>query len=162
DITVTGINDAPTISSSGATVVSDTEDTPATISGLSVADIDGGSNVEQITLSAAHGTVTFGGHSGASVTVTDTLANINAALANGVGYAPAANYSGVDALHVSVNDLVPGAALTTTSDIAIGIAPVADTPTVATLTTSYDVPANSTITLTGFTGLSDTDGSETL
>ena len=93
--------------------------------------------------------------------IDDTIADINNALAT-LHYAPGSNFSGTDDLHLSIDDQVPNAALTTTKDIAIGVAPVADTPTVATLTAGYSANADSTITLTGFTGIGDTDGSETL
>ena len=162
DVTVTGINDAPVITYGGSAVVSEREDTPGTISGLSVSDPDSNSGSEQIALSVAHGTITFDGQTGTSITVTDTLANINAALANGIGYGAQSNYSGTDTLHISLNDLVQGAALTTTKDIAIAVSPVADVPAVATSGASFSANAGSVITLPGFTLLSDTDGSETL
>ena len=122
-VTITGTDDAPQISGA-PTLVSTDEDTPTTIRGLSVSDVDGGSSVEAITLSVNHGTINFDGQSGTSMTISDTIANLNTALANGVTYTPGSNYSGADDLHLSLNDNSPnGTALTATKDIAITVTP---------------------------------------
>ncbi len=173
DVTITGANDAPVITfapNGGGTTIDTNEDTSVAISGLSVSDPDNNAGSEQLTLHVDHGTLAvstttnlsgdFDGSDG-SLTLTGSLADINNALAT-LSYQGVSNFSGTDDLHLSLDDQVPNAALTTTQDIAIGVAPVADTPTVATLTAGYSANADSTITLTGFTGVGDTDGSETL
>ena len=169
-VTITGANDAPQIAFSGGTTISAIEDTSAAISGLSVSDPDSNAGPEQLVLHVDHGTLAvsttdgvtgdFDGSDG-QLTLTGSLADINAALST-LSYQAASNFSGTDDLHLSIDDQVPNVALTTTKDIAIGVAPVADAPTVATLTAGYSANADSTITLTGFTGVGDTDGSETL
>src|SRR5262249_33437456 len=89
-----------------------------------VADVDGGNSIEQLTLSVDHGTITFDGHAGASLTISGTLAELDAALARGVLYCAATGYSGTDALQVQINDLAPqGSALSASSSIPISIAP---------------------------------------
>ena len=127
-VIITGTNDAPAITfapSGGGSTIATNENTPVAVNGLSVSDVDGGSSIENITLSISNGSISFDGQTGASVAVSDTIANINTALANGVTYTPGSNYSGPDDLHLSINDQAPnGAALTTTQDIAIAVAPV--------------------------------------
>ena len=59
------------------------ENTAVTIKGLSVSDPDGGSSVEKLTLSVSHGTISFAGHTGTSITISGTLAQLNADLAAG-------------------------------------------------------------------------------
>ena len=169
-VTITGANDAPQIAFAGGTTIAATEDTSAAISGLSVSDPDANAGAEQLVLHVDHGTLAvsttdgvtgdFDGSDG-QLTLTGSLADINNALST-LSYQAASNFSGTDDLHLSLDDQVPNVALTATKDIAIGVAPVADTPTVATLTAGYSANAGGTITLSGFTGVGDTDGSETL
>ena len=78
-----------------------------------MADTGPGSNSDSLSLSVSHGTLTLASTTGltitsgaagsASITVTGSVANLNAAL-NGVVYQPAANYTGSDSLAVSIND----------------------------------------------------------
>ena len=92
-----------------------------------MADID--SSALTTTLSVAHGilNVTAGagvtGNGSASVTITGTAAQINAALA-GLAYTGNLNFNGGDTLTVATND---GAAIDTDT-IAITVNPVSDAP----------------------------------
>jgi FG-GAP-like repeat len=79
---------------------------------ITVADVDGGSSSETVTLSVAHGTLTLGsttgltgltGNGGASLSFSGTIAQLNAAV-NGLTYTPTAQYHGADAVKVSIND----------------------------------------------------------
>jgi hypothetical protein len=79
---------------------------------ITVADVDGGSSSETVTLSVAHGTLTLGsttgltgltGNGGALLSFSGTIAQLNAAL-NGLTYTPTAHYHGADAVAVTVND----------------------------------------------------------
>ena len=102
-VTMHGTNDAPINTVPGAQVTN--EDTSKAITGLSIAD-GGVSNT--VTLSVTHGSLAVTGGAGvvvagsgsASVTLTGSVAAINAALAaaGGVIYTPAANYNGGDTL----------------------------------------------------------------
>ena len=124
-ITITALNDAPVNTVPGAQTVA--EDTILPIVGVSVADID--SSALTTTLSVANGilNVTAGpgvsGNGSASVTITGTAAQINAALA-GLAYTGNLNFNGADTLTVVTSD---GTA-TDTDIIAITVNPVNDAP----------------------------------
>ncbi len=122
-ITVTALNDAPINSVPGAQTVA--EDTILPIVGVSVADVD--SSTLTTTLSVAHGILTAGpgvtGNGTASVSITGSAAQINAALA-GLAYTGNLNFNGADTLTVATSD---GPA-TATDTIAITVNPVNDPP----------------------------------
>jgi len=116
-ITISSVNDAPTVSVPSAQSVD--EDGSISIVGLSIADVDAGGSDVTLTLTVNNGSLVIDGEvSGgvlvgnianndtAVVTVTGTLAEINATLAdaNGVVYSPNSNFSGLDQLLLSVND----------------------------------------------------------
>ena len=119
------VNDAPINTVPAAQTVA--EDTILPIAGVSVADSD--SSALTTTLSVAHGilNVTAGagvtGNGTASVTITGTAAQINAALA-GLAYTGNLNFNGADTLTVATSD---GTA-TDTDTIAITVNPVNDAP----------------------------------
>ena len=120
------VNDAPVNTVPGAQSVA--EDTVLPIAGVSVADID--SNALTTTLNrVASGilNVTAGagvtGNGTASVTITGTAAQINAALA-GLAYTGNLNFNGGDTLTVATSD---GTA-TDTDTIAITVNAVNDAP----------------------------------
>jgi Ca2+-binding RTX toxin-like protein len=115
-IAVTARNDAP-VNTVGDAVTLD-EDGSKAIEGLAVADADSTGNLTY-TLSVAHGTLTVLGdvaggvgslnilnNGTATVTLTGTVAEINATLAaaDGVTYIPTPNHHGSDALTVTVDD----------------------------------------------------------
>jgi hypothetical protein len=87
--------------------------TAVVMHGISVADDGTGSDLIEVTLSAGHGAVTLQDGTGLDHTVTGahsielfgSVAQIDAALANGVIYNPSSDYTGVDALTIGVNDL---------------------------------------------------------
>jgi fibronectin-binding autotransporter adhesin len=101
---------------------------------ISVADADSGGNPEQITLAVTSGTLTLAGTNGlafdngtsnssATITVTGTLTNINAAL-DGLVYTPFAGFTGSDDLTLVSNDLGNtgvGGPLSTSSTISITV-----------------------------------------
>ena len=104
-VTVVAVNDAPINTVPGAQTVA--EDTTLPIAGVSVADSD--SSALTTTLSVSSGTlnVTAGagvtGNGTASVTITGTAAQINAALA-GLAYTGNLNFNGADTLTVATSD----------------------------------------------------------
>jgi hypothetical protein len=102
---------------------------------ITLTDAEAGSNADTLTLSVADGTLTLGSTTGLTIssgangtsamTVTGTLANLNAAL-NGLVYTPKSGFSGGDSLHVSITD--PGDSLTGSTAIALTVsAPTAPT-----------------------------------
>ncbi len=114
--------------------VTTNEDVALNLTSLSVSAADAGSNSIQVTLAVSHGALTLGAEAGvtetglgtADVTLTGSQSAIDAALANGVTYAPTLNYHFADVLAVTVNDEghnVTGVAQTTTQDVGIVIAP---------------------------------------
>ena len=138
-ITINPINDAPVNTVPGAQTTD--EDTNLVVSGLSVADVDSGSNSISMTLSVANGILTIQedpsvlvtDNGTASVTVSGTVADINAllALASAVAYSPALDYNGGDTLTVLTDDggnTGAGGALSDSDTVAITINPINDAP----------------------------------
>lgn len=75
----------------------------------------------KVTLSTLSGlTITAGANGTSAVTVSGTLANLNAAL-NGLVYTPTANFTGQDTLTITVSDSVDG--LSGSSQVAITVTP---------------------------------------
>ncbi|MFT5525144.1 MAG: hypothetical protein ACI9HK_003110 [Pirellulaceae bacterium] len=127
-ITVTADNDAPVNTVPGSQSVD--EDNSLSITGVSVSDVDGNVNVE-VDLSVDNGTVTAGGQTGASVTLSGTVSAVNADLA-ALTYDPTADYFGSDTLTITTDDLgnTGGGSLTDTDTISISITPVDDSAVV--------------------------------
>ena len=169
-ITVGAINDAPVNSlPAGPVVALPGADTP--LVGISVADVDAGTDDVEVELSVDHGTLTVNtlvpggvinvvGNGTASVTMTANLVQINATLASATGlvYHPTAGFGGPDTLTVTTDDLGnngAGGAKIDTDTLAIAVAnpPVADAKSVST---AEDTPK--TITLSA----SDADGDDPL
>ncbi len=97
---------------------------------ISVTDAAAGSNAEQLTLHASHGTFKLASTSGlnfvsgsnksASMTVSGTLTNLNRDL-NGLVYTPTSGYSGSDSMTVSVTDKGDGlTSATATIAVTVG------------------------------------------
>jgi len=165
-LTVTAVNDAPVNSVPGAQSVN--QDTPLVFStannnALSVSDVDAGTNAVQVTLAATNGTVTLatlngltitgGSNGGATVTVSGSLANLNAAL-NGLRFTPSAGFSGAAALTMTTNDngnSGAGGAKTTSSTVPITVTAVARTLSINSVSVlegnSGVTPATFTVTL---------------
>jgi hypothetical protein len=113
-LTVTSINDAP-VNVVPVAVQAATEDVPKTFSTISVTDVDVGSGVLQVSLSADNGTlITLGsliglsfltgdGNNDATMTFTGTLPAINAAL-NALSVSPPANFIGTSTLSMTTSD----------------------------------------------------------
>ena len=112
------------------------EDTPLTISGITIADADP-LDTQMVTLNVLHGTVTLAnltglsgvtGNGTATVMFTGSLADVNAAI-NGMTYAPMLDYNGGDTLTVNCTDSTLATATPLTA--AIAITAVNDSPTLA-------------------------------
>jgi len=116
--------------------------------GTLISVTDGGAvgTSDSVTLTVAHGKLALGSTSGisfgsgannsSSMTISGTLANLNAAL-SGLVYTPTANYSGSDTLHVSVQDSGDGLSGSAAVAITVNAAPLVTAPT------SENVLANS-------------------
>ncbi len=139
-ITVSAVNDAPTISAPGPQTT--LEDTSVVISGLSFGDVDAGLSNVTVTLTAVSGTVTVStnvalgltaaqvsGNGTSSVTITAPLAALNATMADpaGLTYTPTLNFNGGDSLGASIND---GVNPTQSATIPVTVTPVNDAPTI--------------------------------
>ena len=133
---IAAVNDAPVITVPSS--ISLTEDTAGVITGITVSDVDAGSGLLTVTLSAPSGTlsaisgngVTVGGSAGA-LTLTGSQADLNAFIAAGGRYLPGANIAGQVTLSVSVNDngnTGSGGGQTASASITLDIAAVNDAP----------------------------------
>ncbi len=124
-------------------------------SGLSVSDIDGNNGVETATLSVGEGQLTVtaggsgavvGGSGTATVTITGTLAQINALLNSDAGstvsyFNQLDNPAASTLLTLSINDNGSGGSggpLTASDSATINVAPVNDAPVATIAPTSYD------------------------
>ncbi|MDI1309925.1 MAG: tandem-95 repeat protein, partial [Methylotenera sp.] len=139
-INVSPVNDVP-VNAMPASYTTN-EDTTLKLSGLSVTDVDAGTGSITVTLSvpssngtiAATGTgvVTVSGSGTTSITLTGTLANINAYLASATNqptYTPAKDVSGTVQLTMVTSDqgnTGTGNVLTDTDTVNITITPIAD------------------------------------
>ncbi|QHS63670.1 Ig-like domain-containing protein [Chitinophaga agri] len=156
-IVVAPVNDAPV-----ATVpagISVTEGTPANITGVSFADVDAANNTVTVTISVPEGSlaattgagVTVGGTAGA-LTLSGTVADINAFIAAGnVAYATILNPSATVTATVNINDngnTGSGGALQDTKTFPLNITKVNTPPTGTgdTKTTPRNTPVNGAVT----------------
>ncbi len=122
----------------GVNLAATDADTPLTISGISVSDVDAGTDPLAVTLAASHGALafsagttdlTFSDSDGSDGTLafTGAQADINAALANSIVYTPEHCFAGTDGLVITVNDqgaTGAGGALTDTATLEITVNPV--------------------------------------
>ncbi len=163
-ITVTSVNDAPTIAA--PTTLPATEDLPIKLDGLiTVGDVDADGQVE-LSLSATSGVVSLGDLSGLTVaaganssheiSVTGTLAALNAALSQ-LAFNPAPDFHGNAVIDLTLDDLGlsgSGGAKAATHGIEIVVAPVNDQP--ATVPDAKTTPAGAPVEL--FLTATDADG----
>ena len=153
-ITVNAVNDAPVNTVPGAQSVA--EDTALPIAGVSVADSDSSALTTTLNVSSGILNVTAGagvtGNGTASVTITGTAAQINAALA-GLTYTGNLNFNGGDTLTVATSD---GTA-TDTDPIAITVNPVNDAP-VNTVPAAQSVAEDTILPIAGVS-VADIDSS---
>ncbi|WP_229676226.1 beta strand repeat-containing protein [Polaromonas eurypsychrophila] len=146
-ITVNAVNDAPI--NTVPVAQTSTEEASKAITGLSISDAtDGNSGSMTVTLAMTNGTLTVTGggatitNSGtSSVTLTGTVAQINATLAFNVTYVPTLDFHGNATLTMTTNDNgnVGGGALTDVDTVTISVSPVVDIANDAA-TTVEDTP----------------------
>jgi hypothetical protein len=139
-LTVNQVNQAPIISA--PTTASVNQNGSITFSStdgnaISVSDADSNGAVEQVALTATHGTLSLATTAGVSIisgasgtaalTVTGTIMALNAAL-NGLAFSPTNGYSGAASISLSVSDLGNtgiGGPLTTSAAVAVTVNPTA-------------------------------------
>lgn len=151
-VTVAVVNDAPVVT--GPANLAGTEDAVMALTGISFTDADAGASSVVATFTVPSGTlaaiagggVTVGGTSTA-LTLTGTVANLNAFIAaSNLAYTPAADASGNVTLTTSLNDggnTGSGGAQTGSATTTLAIAAVNDAPTItapAMIAGSEDVP----------------------
>ncbi|MET0270587.1 MAG: tandem-95 repeat protein, partial [Sphingomonas sp.] len=109
--TVTAVNDAP-VNGLPASVAPVAQGASAAIPGLSVSDVDAGAGAITTQLSVANGVLaagaiangaTISGNGTGSVTLTGTLAQVNASLA-AISYTSAPGFSGAETLTITTSD----------------------------------------------------------
>ena len=153
-LAITAENDDPINTVPSAQSVA--EDTPLPVAGVSVADSD--SSALTTTLNVASGTIHViagpgvSGNGTASVTITGTAAQINAALA-GLSYTGNLDFNGADTLTVATSD---GTAIDTDT-IAISVTAVNDAP-VNTVPGAQSVAEDTTLPIAGV-AVADIDSS---
>ncbi|WP_167598988.1 Ig-like domain-containing protein [Comamonas sp. A23] len=110
-VNVVAVNDAPTIIAPGSIAV--TEDVTTALTGISFADVDAGAGSVTATFSVASGTlaatsgggVTVGGSGTGTLSLTGTVADINAFIAaNGLSFTTAANATANVTLMIAIDD----------------------------------------------------------
>jgi Ca2+-binding RTX toxin-like protein len=129
--TIAGVNDAPVLTVPGTQTVN--SNTNLTIAGISVTDVDAGSNPIEVTLSAPNGVLSLSTTAGLTFVAGDgtqdntltfrgVLSTINTALTNLV-YRAKSGFSGNDAITLTVNDLgnTDGSPLSTTQTINLTV-----------------------------------------
>ncbi len=126
-LTINPVNDAPVNTVPGAQTVN--EDTALLIAGLSVADVDSPTltttlTVTNGTLAIVAGAARVTGFLTNSLTISGTIAEVNAALAS-VNYLGNPNFTGSDSLTVTTDD---GTTTPDVDTVAITVAAVADAP----------------------------------
>jgi hypothetical protein len=131
---------------------------------ISVTDPAATSTSDVLTLTAAHGTLTLGTTNGitftagsnnsASMAVSGTLANLNAAI-NGLVYLPTSGYTGTDSLQLSLVDNGDSLSGSATVPITVNGPPIITAPATASVT------VNSSLTFSGSISLTDASASGT-
>ncbi|MBR8657731.1 hypothetical protein KDH83_30920, partial [Achromobacter sp. Marseille-Q0513] len=138
---IAAVNDAPviTVPAGGINL---TEDIAKAITGISFSDVDADAGQLTVTLSVPAGALSANSGAGivvggtaTAMTLTGTLADLNAFIAaSKVLYTPAANATGLVTLTVSINDngnTGAGGSLSDTKTVDLNIAAVNDAPTIA-------------------------------
>src|SRR6202008_3377661 len=160
-ITVSSVNDGPVNTVPGAQAVN--EDTSLSIGGISVNDVDGNLSTTQLTVTngainvslAGGATISAGANGSATLTLSGTQAQINAALAS-ISYQGNADFNGADTLTVLSTD-ANGA--TDSDAVAITVNSINDGP-VNTVPGARTVNEDAALTFTGGNTISvnDVDG----
>jgi hypothetical protein len=109
DLVIIAVNDAPVVNLTSPT--QSIANTNSLISGITLSDVDAGTNPVVVTLKVNSGTLNVAAQSGVTiannntgtVTLTGSIANLNTALTS-LRYTSSNNFSGNDSLTIAVND----------------------------------------------------------
>jgi predicted outer membrane repeat protein len=138
-INVNPVNDPPTATIIASSFGVNEDDTYRPMAGVSISDIDAGTNDLSVTLSVNNGllrlvtttglTFASGANDSATMTVTGTTTNLNNALAT-LRYQPDPDFAATDLLTLMVDDLgnTGGGSLTAMDTANIVVAPINDQP----------------------------------
>ena len=167
-ITVTDVNEAPTASNLTTTSSYNEGDASVAITDIVVSDVDTGETITATLTLADTSTGSLSANDGATYTagtgvwtITDTVANVNLALANLV-FTPTVNNDVDTTIAVSIDDGDEDASGPLTGTITLDVAPVNDAPTASNLTTtsSYN-EGDASVAITDIV-VSDVDTGETI
>ena len=127
------------------------EDTSLTFSSgtnnaITVVDVDAQSNILEVTLTATHGSINLQGTNAASVTISGSLADINAAL-DGLIFTPTAGYTGGAVLRIVTTDQTTH--LIADNSMAIPVLAANHAPVNHLPTATLSVTEHQTLILTG-------------
>jgi uncharacterized protein YjdB len=139
-LSVSAVNDAPTITAPGSLTV--TEDVAGAVTGISFADVDAGTQAVDITLAIPNGSLSATSSAGVTVTpitggitLQGTIANINAFIAaSNVSYTTATDLTTTQTLTVSINDngnVGSGGSQSVSTTVSISVTPVNDVPVIS-------------------------------
>ncbi|MBL1176188.1 FG-GAP-like repeat-containing protein, partial [Pantanalinema sp. GBBB05] len=154
---ITGVNDAPTLN--GPTSINVTENTPTAITGIIFSDVDAGTGTLTATFTIPAGTlaaisgngVTVGG-TATNLTLSGTLANINAFITAGsLKYTTATNSLTAQTLNVTINDNGTGGiggSLTANTTINLPVTPQPPAVSISNVSHSEGTRGNKTYTFT--------------
>ncbi len=169
NVNINPVNDAPVLTVGGGTSRTVAEDTPITLSGITVSDVDAGNSNIQVTVSVQQGVLnataagspatTIGGTGTNTLTITGSQAAINSTLSS-LRYQGNLNYNGSDIVTVVVNDQNNtgiGGPLTDTKSLTINVTPVNDLPTLTLPSSPLSVNEDTDLPFTGPTAISLTD-----
>ena len=172
-VVVQPVNDGPTATIIASAIGVGEDDPPRPVGGVSISDVDAGTNDLEVRLSVNNGVVTLGMTTGlsvtggangsASVTVRGMLTNLNNALAS-LTYQPDPDFSGSDLLTLSVDDLgnTGGGSLTDIDTAPIIVTPGNDAPTVSGVVTGGGTEDDSVFAIDLLSGASDPDTGDVL
>lgn len=166
-LTITAVNDAPEVTVPALATVE--EDTTQDVTGVSVADVDAGTDDLEVRLSVDYGALALGERTGLTFSTGDgtddqvmvargTLGALNAALAS-LSYRGSADRTGADALDLRVDDLghTGSGGAKTADDVApIVVTAVNDAP-VNTVPGAQTTAEDTTLTLSGSNALTVAD-----
>jgi Domain of unknown function (DUF4347)/Calx-beta domain/FG-GAP-like repeat/Bacterial Ig domain len=160
NLTIVAVNDAPLNTVPGSQTVN--ENAELTITGISVNDVDGNLATTQLTVTngilnvdlAGGATISTGANSSATLTLSGTQTQINAALAT-LKYQGALNFSGTDILTVLSTDS-DGNPLTDSDTVAIAVNSVNHVP-LNTIPGAQTVNEDTELAITGIS-VADVDG----
>ncbi|WP_227657660.1 beta strand repeat-containing protein, partial [Candidatus Magnetaquicoccus inordinatus] len=174
NLTINAVNDAPvntvpaaqSLAEDGSLTFNNANSNLLSVSDLADTAQSGATDQLSVTVAVLHGIVnvttgsgaTVGGNSSATVTLSGTAAQINAAL-DQLLYTPTANYNGSDSLTLTSNDLGntgSGGSKSDSDSVTIAVNAIADTPSATSATTNEDMQTSSGLVLSRNAG----DGSE--